>query len=585
MYILGINAFHGDASACLLADGKVICAIEEERLRRVKHWAGFPSEAVTFCLASAGISIHDVGHVAINRLPGAHGFRRAAAGILRIYMLRFLLTRLDNRTKVSNIKSKLAHHLGVSEASIKSKFHYIEHHLAHISSSFFVSKYGSAAALSVDGFGDFVSTALGIAERNRINIFQRIYFPHSLGIFYQAFTQFLGFENYGDEYKVMGLAPYGVPRFADQVADLIVHKKDGRFALRTSYFLHSSRGVEMSWEEGSPVIGQLWSEKFTELFGPARTKGEPIEQLHKDIAASVQLVYESNLFRILNHLHTQSGLDTLLMSGGCAMNSVANGKIIANTPFKNVYIPPAPGDAGGAIGAAYYVWNAILGNNRADESLGAYLGPNYSNSHIHSILGGFEVAFKKRAIDIDYFSDFDALCEVIIKKISDGAVVGWFQGCMEWGPRALGNRSILADPRRANMKEILNSKIKMRESFRPFAPSVLKERVTEWFDTCADVPFMSEVHQVKPEKRHLIPAVTHVDGSGRLQSVSKSENERYHALISKFYEFTDVPMLLNTSFNENEPIVCHPREAIDCFLRTRMDVLVLGDFILSRTKQ
>ena len=576
--ILGINAYHGDSSACLIKDGVILAAAEEERFRRIKHWAGFPSEAIKYCLLESNIDFSEIEHVAINQDGKANLSKKIGFTILNRPNLDLVIDRVVNKRKRVNIINDLSAIFG---SNLACKIHWIEHHLAHLSSSFYVSPFKDAVLVSIDGFGDFASTAWGLGDDKKISIDGKVYFPHSLGIFYQAMTQWLGFYNYGDEYKVMGLAPYGEPKFMNEMRSIVQLQEDGTFRLSLDFFLHQKEKIKYVWNGGAPEVGVIYSNALTDLIGPARSKEEGLTKRHMDIAKSIQVMYEEALFHILNALHKKYGVDNLCLSGGCAMNSVANGKVYKNTPFKKMYIQSAAGDAGGAIGAAFAVWHQ-LGGTRNFLMSHSYYGPHYTDKDYDDLLGQKSEDLKKHRCVVELISREDDLCNKVAKAISEGQVVGWFQGRMEWGPRALGNRSILGDPRRGNMKDILNLKIKRRESFRPFAPSVIREEVSEWFDRDDDVPFMTQVYPIKREKHHLIPAVTHVDGTGRLQTVSKSENPRYHKLISAFQLITGIPMILNTSFNENEPVVCHPRDALECFLRTKMDILVMGNWCISR---
>jgi len=582
MYILGLNAYHGDSSACLLRDGKLIAAAEEERFRRIKHWAGFPSEAIRYCLEAGGIDISQVDHIAINRDPQANLLKKALFAFRKKPGLEAIRERLRNAGKIKDIRKVLAASLNVDPSSIKAKVHKIEHHHAHLASAFLVSRFEEAACVSVDGFGDFVSVMWGLGKGGSIEVKDEINFPHSLGLFYLALTQYLGFTNYGDEYKVMGLAPYGRPVFMDQMRRIVKLLPEGRFELNLDFFLHHAEGVSMVWENGEPSIGRVFSQKLEDLLGPVRAKEEAITRTHRDIAASLQEMYEEAFFHLLNHIHSRTKLPDLALAGGCAMNSVANGKIYQKTPFKKVYIQSAAGDAGGAIGSAFYLWNSILKNPRSFVMDHAYWGPEFSDSEIRAVLGERAEEFAAENCRVEKIEDEKKLCLETAKRMAEGKVVGWFQGRMEWGPRALGNRSILCDPRRADMKEILNLKIKRRESFRPFAPAILREKVSQWFETDDDVPFMLQVYQIIESRRKEIPAVTHVNGSGRLQTVTRAQNRRYYELIKTFGDLTGVPVVLNTSFNENEPVVCKPMEAVECFLRTKMDVLVIGDYFIER---
>jgi carbamoyltransferase len=580
MTILGINAFHGDASACLLRDGEMIAAAEEERFRRVKHWAGFPTEAIRYCLEEAGITLAQVDHVAVNQDGRAHLGEKLAYTLRQRPNLSLVLDRLRNKRKRASVADHLAQ--SFPGDSFRGQVHAVEHHLAHLSSAFHVSPFHEAVVVSVDGFGDFASAAWGVGSGTSIDVEGRVLFPHSLGIFYQALTQFIGFPHYGDEYKVMGLAPYGEPTFLAQMRQVVLLQADGSFRLNLDCFRHHREKIDYEWERGAPSVGSLFGKGLVDLLGPPRAPEEPLTQRHKDIARSAQAMYEEAFFHLLDMLHARHRLDAVAIAGGCAMNSVANGKISLRTPFKQIYVPAAAGDAGGAVGAAFSVWHSSGGKRAAAENH-AYWGPGYSDSAIDSLLAARADEIKGCGCSVSIQSDEEVLARDVAAAISRGEVIGWFQGRMEWGPRALGNRSILGDPRRADMKDILNVKIKRRESFRPFAPSVLRDAVPQWFEQDGDVPFMMQVYQIRAEKRALIPAVAHVDGSGRLQTVTAAANPRYHRLICAFRDLTGVPMVLNTSFNENEPVVCTPAEALDCFLRTNMDMLVLGTRIIRRS--
>lgn len=579
MILLGLNAFHGDASACLVIDGKLIAAAEEERFRRIKHWAGFPREAIAYCLNEAGIRLTDVDHIAVNQDVKANLFKKLAYTVMQRPDPEMLLDRLRNKRKRLDIAEYLRE--AFPGEAFQGDIHAVEHHLAHLASAFYVSPFELAVAVSVDGFGDFASTAWGVGEGDQLDVGGRVYFPHSLGIFYQALTQYLGFPHYGDEYKIMGLAPYGESKYLPQMRDIVHLVSDGSFTLNLKYFRHHKEKIASQWENGQPEFSSLFSSALEDLLGPKRDPKMPLTQEHRDIARSVQTMYEEAFFHLLNRLHERYGLDAVVLAGGCAMNSVANGKVCLNTRFRKVYVQSAAGDAGGAIGAAYAVWHK-LGGSRGFTMDHAYWGPAADAVGISALLDARQADIAGQGCLVEHFADEQALLQRTAAAISEGKVVGWFQGRMEWGPRALGNRSILGDPRRADMKDILNLKIKRRESFRPFAPSILREAVNDWFEQDADVPFMMQVFQIRPERRAEIPAVTHVDGSGRLQTVSRDSNPHYYGLIAAFQRLTGIPMLLNTSFNENEPVVCRLEEALDCFLRTHMDVLVLGDYLIRR---
>jgi carbamoyltransferase len=580
--ILGINAYHGDSAAAVVVDGGLVAAAEEERFTRIKHWAGFPSEAIRYCLTEAGIGPGDVSHIALNQDTRANLERRLWYLVASRPSPKLILQKLRFRSRRSNARELFAQ--AFPDEQFEGEVHRVEHHLAHLASAFLVSPFDEASAVSVDGFGDFASAAWGLGRGSSIDVEEQVYFPHSLGIFYQALTQYLGFPHYGDEYKVMGLAPYGEPNQVNALRKLVHVEQDGAYRLDLRYFRHATERVDFHWEGGEPTMGNLYTPALESLLGPARRPDEELTQGHRDIARSVQAVYEEAFFNLLAKVHSRHGCDRLVLAGGCAMNSVANGKIAKRSPFKDVYVQSAAGDAGGAIGAAFAVWSRLSGEKRRFVMDHAYYGPQFSEEEIGALLSANSRELENAGCRIQGIPAPAALCRRTAQAIADGHVIGWFQGRMEWGPRALGNRSIVCDPRRADMKEILNRKIKRRESFRPFAPSILREAVCDWFEQDGDVPFMMQVFPIRPEKRPLIPAVTHVDGSGRLQTVTREANPLYYSLIEAFRDLTGVPMVLNTSFNENEPVVCKPEEALDCFLRTRMDVLVMGRYTIERTQ-
>jgi carbamoyltransferase len=616
MIILGINAYHGDASAAIVVDGQLVAAVEEERFNRIKHAAGFPANAIRACLKIAGLAAKDIEHVALARDPRARIFKKA---LYALKIPRMALNRVGAQAKFLGIQEELGEALGVRREEIKAQIHRVEHHKAHLASSFFVSPFEEAALLSIDGLGDFASTMWGMGKGSKFKVQGSIAFPHSLGIYYTALTQYLGFWNYGDEYKVMGLASYGQPEYRDRFDDIVKINGNIGFSLGLDHFVHHKTGPEMTWRDGEPKIAKLYGDFLAQRLGPERAAGAPVEKRHQNIAASMQARLEDAVLTMLNRLHKLYGIDELCLAGGVAYNCVANGKIFAKTPFKKVYIQSAAGDAGLAIGAAYYVWNQILGQPRSFEMKHASWGPEFRDNEIREALmakgmepgaGSVEHGARGQESEVrvqrseeigdrrsevggqDHISDFgfrisnfpdeEQLCRATAARIADGKVVGWFQGRMEWGPRALGNRSIVVDPRRADMKDLLNSRIKRREPFRPFAPSILLECVGDYFEETHPSPFMLMAYKVKPEKRSVIPAPTHVDGTGRLQTVGRDENPRYWKLIKAFENLTGVPVLLNTSFNENEPVVCNPDEAINCFLRTKMDVLAIGNYLVEK---
>jgi carbamoyltransferase len=582
MIILGINAYHADSSACILRNGELLAAVEEERFKRIKHWAGFPTQSIKYCLREAGVGVEAIDHIALNRNPRANLLRKIWFILRQRPTLALIKDRAKNASTVIDIKKTLAKEFEAPAGKLKAKISYVEHHLAHLASAFMVSPFEQAAVVSVDGFGDFVGAMWGVGSGNHLEAKEKIYFPHSLGLFYLAITQWLGFTQYGDEYKVMGLAAYGEPSAQSKMRELVKLDSPGRFELNLPYFLHQVKGASMTWEAGEPQMGIVFSPEMERLLGPRRIPGKPLTHRHEQIAASLQQRYEEAFFHLLNQVYEQVKIPNLCLAGGCAMNSLANGKIFNCTPFKEVYIQAAAGDAGGAIGAAFYVWNQTLQQPRSFVLESAYWGPQFSEAELSEAITLRNNELAESNCKIEKIDDEIELCRNTAREIAAGKVVGWFQGRMEWGPRALGNRSILADPRKKEMKDVLNERIKRRESFRPFAPSILLESVDEYFEQNYPDPFMIKVYLVRPGKRALIPAVTHVDGTGRLQTVTQKENPLYWRLIKEFEKITHIPVLLNTSFNENEPIVCHPQEALDCFLRTQMDVLVLGPYLMKR---
>jgi len=580
--ILGLNAYHGDSSAALISGGKIVTAAEEERFLRAKHWAGFPERAIRYCLAEAGMILSDIDAIAVNRDPSSNVLRKVLFAVARRPGYTFIRDRLQNAARIGDIRGDFEKAFPWEMRSFRGQVRNVHHHVAHLASAFYLSGFEEAAVCSVDGFGDFVSTMTALGSGTSMKTLQQVYFPHSLGLLYLAFTQHLGFPKYGDEYKVMGLSAYGKPSFLDRMREIVRLKEDGTFRLNLDYFIHHSEGVAMTWEGGEPKMGDVFSPRFEEVFGPARRREDPLEPRHMDIAASIQARYEECFFHILEHLQEKTGSSSLALAGGCGQNSLANGKIFERSPFREVFIQPAAGDAGGALGAALAVYHESKANGRFPGMEHAFLGPGYTEEYIDRLVEETdELRRSGSGFRVRKLSEEELRTE-LVGKIEKGLVIGWFQGRMEWGPRALGNRSIIVDPRRPDMRDILNAKIKRRESFRPFAPSILREAVGEFFETDADVPFMQQVFRIRPEKRALIPAVTHVDGTGRLQTVTESQNPRYYRLIQEFGRRTGIPIVLNTSFNENEPIVNKPEEALDCFLRTKMDVLALGSTMVER---
>lgn len=579
MYTLGINAYHGDSSACIFKDGELIAATEEERIRRVKHWAGLPVEAVKFCLDEAGIRLEDVDVITVSRDPWAKFHHKILHTLRNRTSLKSIKEKASHIGGIRTIKEDVAHALGYNGTPVRAELKFIEHHRSHMASAFFISPFEESAILSVDGMGDFTSTMRGVGKNNKMSVIDSVSFPHSMGYFYTCFTQYLGFPNYGDEYKVMGLSPYGHPDEAlvKKVWDVVRLKKDGLFELNLKYLSGVKNG---DWakidEKGTPVVKPLYSNYLIQQFGPARKKKEPLTDYHKNLAAAVQRVCEETIFHMAEDIYKKTGLKNLCITGGVAQNSVANGKVVANTSFEHLFVPPAGHDGGTSVGSALFFYHHEMDKPRGPYVHQAFTGSRFSNDEIETYLKGRNLSFQ-----IKKYPD-EQLFDIVSGALVDGCVVGWFQGRAEFGPRALGNRSIIVDPRRKDAKDLLNEKIKRRESFRPFAPSILKEYTAEYFEQMDDVPYMEKVFRIRCEKHDVIPAVTHVDGTGRLQTVEKIHAPRYHALIDSFRKKTGVPVLLNTSFNENEPIVNTPEHALECFLRTHMDMLVLENFVVSR---
>ncbi len=568
MYILGINAYHADSSAALLKNGEVIYATEEERLERIKHWAGLPLKSMEFCLKAEGISIHDVKAISIGRDPNAKTKNKMA------YMMKrpksawgMFSQRFKNRGDLNNIEDEIKSYFGHCPEIIN-----VEHHRAHLASAFFSSPFKEAAIISIDGSGDFSTVMIGKGKDNKIEVLESQDFPVSVGIIYSAFTQFLGFPYYGDEYKVMGLSPYGEPKYIEAMRDIVWPGKKNILEWDKSYF--DLTGGIISYDDNMPVVSQLFrEEKFKKAFGKKRSN-DPINQRHKDIAASLQRRTEEIIFEIVERAYQLTGCKNVAIAGGVAQNSVANGKLLQNTSFEELYIPSAGHDAGIAMGAAQYHFFHVLNQERIEPVYNANLGISFSNEQIKVTLDEMQLSYE--------YKEDDELFPFVAEMVANSKVIGFFDGAAEFGPRALGSRSIVADPRNPKAQALLNEKIKKRESFRPFAPSILEEFGNEYFEDYQFTPFMERVLPIKEGKRGEIPAVTHVDGSGRLQSVRKELRPRYHSLIEAFYTITGVPILINTSFNENEPVVNFPKEAIDCFQRTKMDALVLGNFILKK---
>jgi carbamoyltransferase len=576
MLILGLNMFHADASAAILQDGEVVFAIAEERLNRVKHYAGFPALAVKACLDAAGARITDVDHVAVGQDSDANLAKKVQYALANpAKILNFIRLR-QRKEAMRDVASLLAKALDVDAKELRFQEHHIEHHIAHIASAYYCSPWEWAAGFSYDGSGDFVSTMMASCEGNDIKVLERVFLPHSLGSFYTMICEFIGYQKYGDEGKVMGLAPYGKDTYCEQIRE-IIELHDSAFRLDLNYFmpLGSNQGMEIQ-PDGTVRLARHFSHRMVDLFGPPREPHAEITQRDMDLSYAMQHRFEEVFFHLLKQLHLRVPVEDLAMAGGCALNSVANGKLFQQTPFRRTWIQPAAGDEGLAIGAALHTWHSTLQQPRRHAMKNSYLGPEFSESRIESDLKQANLSGRKL--------DRQPLLDAVAEQIAAGNVVGWFQGRMEWGPRALGNRSIVAHPGLPDMKDVLNARIKHREWFRPFAPSILVERQNEYFEYDHPSPFMLHVYKIRPEKRAQLCAVNHVDDTGRLQTVSHEENPLYWDLIRAFERRTGIPVILNTSFNENEPIVCTPEEAIDCFKRTRMDALAIGPYLVLKSK-
>jgi len=570
MLILGLNMFHADSSAAIIQDGKILFAVAEERLNRHKHYGGFPALAVKACLDAAGAKLSDIEHVAVGQDSDANLAKKVQYALANPTKILNFIKMRHRKEPMRDVRSLLAHALEVDPVRLKFQEHHVEHHLAHIASAYYCSPWEKAAGFSYDGSGDFVSTMMARCEGNNIQILDRVFLPHSLGSFYTMICDFIGYRKYGDEGKVMGLAPYGKDTFVDEIRK-ITPLRDGAFRLNMSYFkpLGSNQGMQVL-PDGTVRLARHFSDKMGKVFGPSREPNSEITQRDMDLAYAMQLRFEEVFFHLANELHKHVPEENLAMAGGCALNSVANGKLFCRTPFRRTWIQPAAGDEGLAIGAALHTYHAVLERPREHQMNHAYLGPEFSESQIESALNSAGIKYQRLARE--------PLLDAVSDQMVKGDVVGWFQGRMEWGPRALGNRSIVTHPGLPNMKDVLNARIKHREWFRPFAPAILAEAQHEYFEHDHPSPYMLHVYKIRPEKRKSLCAVNHLDDTGRLQTVTREENPLYYDLIQTFGRKTGIPVILNTSFNENEPIVCTPQEAIDCFRRTKMDALAIGPF-------
>lgn len=574
MLVLGINAYHADSAAVLLRDGCVVAAVAEERLNRIKHCAGFPALAIREVLRIGGVELRDIDEIAIARDSTAN-LRSKLGWVLRNLHRagKVARKRLADRVGLADLESQIADACGVPRQALRARIRRVEHHLAHAASTFLPSPFERSAVLTLDGFGDFASTMLAVGEGSSIKPLARVTYPHSLGILYTAICQFIGFDRYGDEGKVMGLAPYGEPEFADFFAKLLRLTDDG-FELDLTYFNHHTQGVSTGNDEyGSPHFAHLFTPHLEQAFGPARNRNDSLTDRDRNLAASLQLRLEDAFLHLARLLHKRTGGDALCLAGGVALNGVANGRLLRESPFSRLYVHPAAGDDGTALGAA--AWVAVQAGDARHEMTHAYYGPSFSDVEIAQQVAGLD------GCDVQALDDVE-LCAQTAQLVAQGRVVGWFQGAMEWGPRALGNRSIIAHPGLPGMKDTLNARIKQREPFRPFAPSIKAERLADYFESSHESPFMLHVYKTRQDKWAELCAVDHVDHTGRVQTVTREQNPRYWRLIDEFEQLTGTPAVLNTSFNENEPIVCTPAQAVDCFSRTRMDALAIGNTLVTR---
>jgi len=574
MLVLGLNLFHADSSAALIKDGEVVYAVAEERFNRVKHYGGFPKLAVKACLDHVGATIADIDHIAVGRDKDANISKKLQYAVTNPGKILNLISIRKRRQSMDDLKTLVARSMGSDPGELRFQEHAVEHHMAHIASAFYCSGMQEAAGFSYDGSGDFVTAMFARCSGTDMEVLERVYVPHSLGSFYTMIGEFIGYRKFGDEGKVMGLAALGEDTYYDQVKEM-VSPNGTAFKVNLDYFrpFGSDQGMSVS-DDGTVKLTRHYSDKMTELFGEPRGPQAEITKRDMDLAFALQHRFEDICFYLLNKLHERVPSENLVMAGGCALNSVANGKIFSETPFRRTWIQPAAGDEGLAIGAALYVYHNLLKQPRKYEMKNAYLGPEFSEEAIRQALDDAQLDYRRL--------EREQLLEEVSDQIAQGKVIGWFQGRMEWGPRALGNRSILAHPGLPDMKDTLNARIKHRESFRPFAPSILAEYQDEYFEYDHPTPFMLHVYKIRPEHREKLCAVNHVDNTGRLQTVTREENPLYYDLISAFHRKSGLPVVLNTSFNENEPIVCRPEEAIDCFCRTKMDVLAIGPYLVLR---
>jgi carbamoyltransferase len=570
--IIGINCYHPGSSACLIENGKIINFFEEERINRIKNWSGFPEQSIKLILKNNNLDANDIDYYSFNSNPYNFFWKKVFFSFKNFNFSNFL-----NKTK--KFKKKIFTPKFINSKKIIR----VDHHLSHICSSLFLSKFNECALLSLDGFGDFCSASIGYFKNNKIEIHERIFFPNSLGVLYHAVTQYLGFNNYGDEYKVMGLSASGNPVYKNYFEKIIKSNKNKYFT-DTSFFNFHKNIVDLTKEDGFPRFNKLYSKKFEKLFNEIKYLEKNDEVFKANLASSVQYFFTNKVIDLINYISRKYKSKNLCYSGGCAMNSLTNGQIVSKTDFKNVFISHSPGDSGGAIGSALYVEYKENGISNIKKNINnnssPFLGLDYTNKQIKNFINENKklkkINFKLRLLNEKNIYD------IVTDKLINKKIIGWFQGRMECGARALGNRSLIADPRNKNIKNLINKKIKLRENFRPFAPAILKEFSKKWFYNAQNCEYMSFVFKFKESKIKYVPGVVHVDGTGRLQTVDKKINKKFYYLIKNFYNKTKIPILLNTSLNENEPIIMNPNEALDFFIRTNVDIVVIGNYLLEK---
>ncbi len=576
MIILGLNIFHADSSAALIVNEKLTSAIEEERFTKIKHYSGLPINSIQHCLNSADINISEVDIIAVNYNSKYNFFQKAFFSLKNFNFS--IINKIISIKKKNNLKNILEEALN---KKISAKIVYVPHHISHISSSYYLSGLEEAIGLTVDGSGDFSTSESYILENNSVNIIEKVFYPDSLGIFYQTFTQYLGFQNYGDEYKVMGLSSYGKPKYLNKIKKIISYDNSGNFKLNLKYFNHHKNIMSFNFDDGLPFFSNFFNHKFIDLFGEQRHLNDKIQEYHKDLASSIQKVFEEIVILKILYLQKKYAKKNLVLSGGCFFNSILNGKIHDLGLFENIFISPFVGDMGGGLGAALYLIKQKKNfKNRPLES--PYLGSNFSNKYIEREIVEVKNLENSETINFRYYKNFSEITPLIAKKLSENKLVAWFQDKSEYGPRALGNRSLLANPIKKNIKEIINEKIKKRENFRPFAPIILEENYKDYFYQKFPSPYMSFVFNAKERAKNDIPGVIHIDGTSRVQTVNNNQNPKIYELLIEFKKLTNIPALLNTSLNINGPINNDPLTAYETFTNSNIDILVIQNYVFTK---